>query len=304
MTTRAAMWVFLAALIGLPACGGGGDRDDGAYLLSEDPRSLQNPCVSPDGDRAVVTAFHDGYGQGAADLVMVDLETGALEDLVADGARNVNHPGHCWNGSNLVVFASDVAGDGFDLHSLDPDSGDVSRITDLPDRDATQATWTGDGAWIAFLSEDASGAVVTLVQPDGSSETPLTDPADVVTHPTASPTDDRVAYQRLVDGVWNLELVDPGSTTPEELTDASGDDVEPSWTWDGSRVVFTSDRDGQAEPDLYAVAIEGCEVSQMLANDLFEGAPALTSDDGFVLFETADATGDATDLWYIPSPGG
>lgn len=303
MTPRIRALITVVALAGLPACGSSGDRDDGAYLLSEDPRSLQNPCVSPAGDRAVVTAFHDGYDQGAADLVLVDLETGALEDLVADGARNVNHPGHCWNGSNLVVYASDVEGEGFDLYVLDPDTGDTTRLTDRPDRDATEATWTGDGAWIVFSSEDADGAVIARIQPDGAGETALTGVDDVVTHPSASPTDDRVAYQRLVDGVWNLELVDPGST-PEELTDASGDDVAPSWTWDGSRVVFTSDRDGQAEPDLYAVAIEGCEISQMLGNGLFEGAPALTSDDGFVLFETADATGDATDLWYIPSPGG
>ncbi len=304
MTSRATALITIAALAGLPACGNGGDRDDGAYLLSEDPRSLQNPCVSPEGDRAVVTAFHDGYDRGAADLVLVDLETGALEDLVADGARNVNHAGHCWNGSNLVVFSSDVEGEGWDLHTLDPDTGETTRLTDRPDRDATQATWTGGGAWIVFLSEDADGVVISRLRADGGGEIPVTDVTDVVSQPAASPTDDRIAYQRLVDGAWNLALVDPGVSAPEELTDASGDDVDPSWTWDGSRVVFSSDRDGQAEPDLYVVAIEGCEITHLLDNDLFEGAPALTSDDGFVLFETADATGDATDLWYIPSPGG
>lgn len=295
---------LLAALAGLPSCDSGGDRDDGAYLLSEDPRSLQNPCVAPDGERAVVTAFHDGFGEGAADLVLVDLETGELQDLVVDGSRNVNQSGACWNATNRVVFASDAETETFELYLLDPDTGETERLTDRPGLDATEATWTGDGAWIAFYSGADGEGTVSVIQPDGSNEAALTQPGDTVAHPTASPVDDRVACQRLVDGFWNLEILQPGSTTPEELTDATGDDTDPSWSWDGSRVVFVSDRDGQAEPDLYSVAIEGCEVSQILGNDLFEGAPAYTPDDGFILFETAPGTGDATDLWYIPSPGG
>ncbi len=295
--------IVVAALM-LPACDSSGDRDDGAYILSEDARSLQNPCVAPDGVRAVATAYHDGFDQGAADLVLVDLETGELQDLVADGARNVNQPGSCWNASNLVVFASDAETDHFELYLLDPDTAETSRLTDRLDLDATGATWTGDGAWIAFYSGVEGDGTVSVVLPDGSGETALTQPGDVVANPTASPIDDRIAYQRLVDGVWNLEMIQPGATTPEELTDATGDDTDPSWSWDGSRVVFVSDRDGQDEPDLYSVAIEGCEVSQILGNDTFEGAPAYTPDDGFILFETATGTGDATDLWYIPSPGG
>ena len=297
--------LFLTTVLaGVPACSGSGDRDDGAYLLSEDARSLQNPCVSPDGERAVVTAFHDGYDLGPADLVLVDLETGALEDLVADGAHNINHPGSCWNASNLVVFASDVENGRFELYLVDPDLGGVQRLTDRPDGSATEATWTGDGSWIAFFAQDGDAGAVAVIEPDGTDEIQLTPAGETVARPAASPVDDRIVYQHLVDGVWNLEMIEPGSATPEELTDTNGDDVDPSWAWDGTRVVFSSDRDGQSEPDLYSVAIEGCEVSLLLGNELFEGSPAYTPDDGFILFETADGSGDATDLWYIPSPGG
>jgi Tol biopolymer transport system component len=298
-------------LIGLLAgCEEEGDRPDGAYVLVQGAGSLQNPCVSADGGRVVFTRFNGGFDSGPSDLVVLDLEDGSIVDLLADGANNVNHPGTCWGGDDdEILFHSDRAGGEPQVYRISPDGGEPVAVTVQDGERATAATWIVAGEWIVYLAQDADEVAgglggLALIAPDGSGQQRIHDESLPVRHPTASPADNLIAYELEVDGVWTLQLVDPTGSIEEELTSGEHDDRSPAFSGDGQRVVFSSRRDGQPQPDLYTVSVGPCEISRLTESAGADTAGAFTPDDSFALFQTSGAEGEDSELWYIPVPGG
>ncbi len=313
--TTGGRWVCLiavAAAVALAGCGGSdADRPDGAYELAlGDGASLQGPCVSLDGERAVATRFRDGLDQGPADLVLVDLVDGTVTDLWADGGHNVTRAGHCWSAPrDEIVFASDSADGRFELFRIAPDgSSDPVRITDRPGLEATEASWTDSGQQVVFTSrpEGDPGApgAVTVVTVDTGDELVITPEGADDGHPAASPAGALVVVQSLVDGASRLVLTSTSGNLREDLTTGEADDAEPAFSWDGGRVAFVSRRDGQDAPDLYTLDLDGGAIERITSDGAHDRAPAFSASDGHLLFETAAAAGDPTDLWFIPLPGG
>jgi Tol biopolymer transport system component len=303
--------ILVAATALLAGCGGeDGDRPDGAYELAVDDGSLESPCVSLDGQRAVATRYRDGFDLGPTDLVLVDLELETIDELWADGGHNVTHPGHCWSQPrDEIVFASDSADGRFELFRIAPDgSSDPVRITDRPDLEATQASWTDTGQQVVFTSRplddpDGPGTVVA-VSIDTGDEVVITPEGSDDSYPTASPASALVVVQSLVDGVHRLVLTSTSGNMREDLTEGDADDTEPAFSWGGDRVAFVAQRDGQDNPDIYTLKIEGCEITRVTEDSAYDRAPAFSASDGHVLFETAEGPDDPTDLWFIPLPGG
>ena len=84
--------------------------------------------------------------------------------------------------------------------------------------------------------------------------------------PVASPTADVVAFRRLgpEPGLWSATLPDGGS--PKRLT-LLGDDHDPTWSQDGSRLVFV--RRG----DLWMMNADGSDQRQLSDDNVEISAP-------------------------------
>ena len=110
----------------------------------------------------------------------------------------------------------------------------------------------GDGAfWTA--AADGSGAQHTGTLPELG-----------VWYPRWSPDGSRVIFQsRPVDandnpsGPWDIYVVDADGAGLTQLTTDPGNDIQPTWSPDGSRIAFSSDRDGAYE--IYTMAADGSE---------------------------------------------
>ena len=104
-----------------------------------------------------------------------------------------------------------------------------------------------------------------------------------------------LAFAYRGDGDWEIYLADAtGAVTQLTVNDA--DDVEPTWSPDGARLAFTSDRDGDNE--LYVVNLAcleaGCteaDAVPLTDNDADDRAPAWTPDGAHLLFQS-DRDGD------------
>jgi Tol biopolymer transport system component len=94
--------------------------------------------------------------------------------------------------------------------------------------------------------------------------------------------------------VWVMELA---TGVPQRVTFAPSNDWQPSWSPDGSRIVFTSDRKS-GQGGLYQRLVSGGSEDE----DLFQdgGSPSGWSPDAtFILFQRAQPAGNPS-LWLLP----
>jgi Tol biopolymer transport system component len=116
---------------------------------------------------------------------------------------------------------------------------------------APVAVLFGGGGQIAFVTdrEDGRTLQVWLMNPDGSNPRQLTFGPGDKTQPRWSPDGTRLLYaapggqdasgNALGLDVWVINLDGSGAT---DLTNNVGDETDPAWSPDGSRIAFTSDR--------------------------------------------------------------
>ena len=64
----------------------------------------------------------------------------------------------------------------------------------------------------------------------------------------------------------------PGGTDVRQLTANEGFAWSPSWSPDGTRIAFDSDRDGDVE--IYTMRPDGTDVRQLTRNAASDGNPA------------------------------
>ena len=106
-----------------------------------------------------------------------------------------------------------------------------------------------DGApMVAFASDRTGDWDIYTMNPDGSSQTNITNSPDIDEQmPTWSPDRQLIAFTSTRDGNQNIYVMDAGGGDPTPLTLDPGSDHSPRWSPDGSRIAFSSDRTGNFE---------------------------------------------------------
>jgi eukaryotic-like serine/threonine-protein kinase len=115
-----------------------------------------------------------------------------------------------------------------------------------------------------------------------------------------SPDDKSVAFHQVDNGTLNIWVMGVRSGLGSRLTFGLGDFV-PIWSPDGSRIVFSSLRDGR--PNLYQKASTGGGNEEPLLKSAMPKFPSAWSSDGrFIVYEVADPN-TRLDLWVLPVAG-
>jgi eukaryotic-like serine/threonine-protein kinase len=131
-------------------------------------------------------------------------------------------------------------------------------------------------------------------------------PADVYVNPSLSPDEKRVAVERAElsgqGGSSDIWLIDTGPRgTTERFTFDPARETNPLWSPDGSRIVFSSDRDGPI--NLYQRAVGGAGGDDPLLKSDNRKVPYDWSADGrFILYVEQDPK-TGPDLWVLPLSG-
>ena len=103
-----------------------------------------------------------------------------------------------------------------------------------------------DGGRIAFVSGRSGGWGVWLANADGSNSQPLwADPNYVSEDPAWSPDGRTIAFDASREKHYQIYLISPEGGAPRRLTDHPSDNRAASWSRDGKRIYFTSDRSGR-----------------------------------------------------------
>ena len=109
----------------------------------------------------------------------------------------------------------------------------------------------------------------------------------------------RIVYSGAYKAGDALFVVSPNGGTPKRLTSPPRfTDGNPSWSADGKRIVFESNRLG--DMNLFAARADGTHVRELTFSDAFDGDPAWSSTNE-IAFES-DRAG-STDVWVMNPDG-
>jgi Tol biopolymer transport system component len=121
---------------------------------------------------------------------------------------------------------------------------------------------------------------------------------NVLANPTLAPDGQRVAVTRIVDGNFDVWLMDVGRGVASRFTFNAALDTTPIWSPDGRRLVFQSGRKGTG--DLYEKPADAATDEQPFLVDT-QGKWLLdwSRDGRFILYNTPDPK-SGWDLWALP----
>src|SRR5207245_2069308 len=123
-------------------------------------------------------------------------------------------------------------------------------------------SWSPDGRAIGFVRLDVvSGrnpmGEIYRMNADGSGATALTRSPAWYLSPLWSPDGQTLAFSltRRDTSKWTIAVIDATGGDPRVLTDGGGNDILDSWSPDGTRLLFHSDRTGR--PQVFVMNADG-----------------------------------------------
>jgi Tol biopolymer transport system component len=157
------------------------------------------------------------------------------------------------------------------------------------------AAFPGANGKIAFESNRDGNSEIYSMNPDGSSQTRLTNNSFLDTEPTWSPNGTRIAFTSDRDGNEEIYVMNADGSGQTRLTTNSSEDDDPAWSPDGARIAFTSDRDGNFE--IYAMNADGTGQTRLTTNSDVDGSPAWSPDGTKITFQRTSGTD--FDIWVM-----
>ena len=185
----------------------------------------------------------------------------------------------------------------FEIYVMDADGGNQQNLTNDPSHDMYPA-WSPDGKRIAFTSyrdghDDAihgrPTAEIYVMDADGGNPQHLTNDLNDDRYPSWSPNGKRIVFSSERDGHFigefeitssEIYLMDADGGNQQRLTENRKNDWSPSWSPDGKRIAFASDRKGDFENlEIYVMDADGGN-QQKLTNNRFDDLRPSWSPDG------------------------
>ena len=255
----------------------------------------KSPQLSPDGNTLLFTIGTWADWESAR-ITTQSIETGERRILLDGGADAHYVPsGHLVYARNTTLLAVR-----FDWERLRISSGAVPvqdnvRPARLPNNNLT-GTWkfsVSDTGSLVFVPSTTQELV--WVDREGGLES-VTAPADDYYYPRVAPQGDRVAFVSGRD-LWIFNL---RRATASRLT-FTEDNNWPTWTPDGTRVIFSSLREG-AE-NLFSRDADGSGDALRLTTNERKHRPESVSPDGSVLTYREEHPTDGWDVWKLRLDG-
>jgi Tol biopolymer transport system component len=235
------------------------------YVLNSDGSGLarltfsptdddEEPSWSPDGSQIVWISNADG--KFAIYLMQSD---GSQQRRLTDSSASNMDPTWSPDGKRLA-FTSERDGNA-EIYVMNADGSHQRRLTSNAAPDRTPV-WSPDGKQLAFYSERDGAPAIYVMKADGLGQTRLLKSAYGLCCYMWSPNGKQIAF---VEGKAEISVMKSDGSGRTRLTKNDANfDGEPVWSPDGTKIAFTSQRDGDAE--VYVMNADGSEQTRLTYN--------------------------------------
>jgi dipeptidyl aminopeptidase/acylaminoacyl peptidase len=142
-----------------------------------------------------------------------------------------------------------------------------------------------DGRFVVFGSTAGGPSQIFVQSLDGGEPRQITHGAEAASYPKWSPAGDLIAFRSDIGGDENYQIyvVSPEGGEPRSITNRPGTMHENhSWSWDGSRIAFVSNREGTL--DVYFADVATGEVRRVTNYPSVHHGPRFSPDGSMIAF--------------------
>lgn len=159
---------------------------------------------------------------------------------------------------------------------MNADGSARQQLTNFP-ATAFYASLSRDGQTIFFSAKQSSGFEIYSMNVNGKNIKQLSKNLGSLYAPELSPDGERVIFTKDKDGLW---LMKPDGKSPRRLT--KSDDIDPTWSPDGSKIAFASARNGARQ--LFVMDSDGSSIRQITHLDNMGGRSTWSPDGTKIAF--------------------
>ena len=218
-----------------------------------------NPAYSPDAQRIAV----DASWAGPRRIWVLDRQGHNPQQVTTDTSEEVAHVAPAWSPDGRKIVFQNLVRTKFDIRTVNLDSKQMNWITN-DSLTNIRPSWSPSGRFIYFSSYRSGGINIwrARVNKDGTlsgSLQQVTAGAGQDVEVAVSPDSKRLAYATLRQNadIWRLPVSPQtglSTGTPEAVISTTREDSRGSWSPDSKMVAFNSDRAGDMNIWLFALA--------------------------------------------------
>ena len=226
---------------------------DGTNLhrVTSDSTWEQEGAFSPDNKRLVYVRRPTVRNLVEENELWTAYTDGSKQTFIMKMNATISHPRFSPDGSKIVFSAFVSDNDFTEIFVVNADGTGLKRLTYAAGDDA-RPVWSPDGITIAWVTNRGGKAGIYLMNADGLNPRPLITDCELgCVDPAFSPNGRKIAYvdpMLEVVRVFDLDGEDP-TVSVGPLN--AGVTQSPTWTKDGTRVVFASSRGIEGNSELY-----------------------------------------------------
>ena len=272
-----------------------------------------NPAINPTGDKIAFLTDRNGYKE----IMLMSAIDGKILDTVVRGEKAGEYEemhwlrgGITWSPDGTMIAFAAKAGKSDAIHIHKVEEGGYNTII-TPDMDAVYSPdWSPDGSKILFCGIKNNKLDLFTIDLETMEYRRLTNDYFDELNPRWSPDAKKIVFSsdrmdapydyaiNEMNGNYDLFVMDADGSDIKRVTTNAFNDIDPSWSPDGTKIVFVSDRNGIS--NLYYLDINEMTVTPL--TNLLTGcsSPWWSPDDTKIAFTSFKEGG--WDVYILKRP--